>query len=128
MYTDGQHNYGATPLVFLLPLPIPRCFNPTSLLLTVLGNPPWCDRIPSTLVLGCSYTDLPLSIPSPFPSYPKFPTPWGSLELNMRLTKTTSRIRLSWSGTLPVVLFSTVVIVIFSVAVQSEYTYVLYCT
>jgi hypothetical protein len=38
---------------------------------------------------------------SPFPSPPhsKFPTPWGSPELNMRLTRTTSRIRLTRSGT-----------------------------
>jgi hypothetical protein len=59
----------------------------------------WRDAIPSTLAPGYSWTDLPLSIPSPFPPHPKFPTPWGFPELNMRLTKTTSRFRLTRSGT-----------------------------
>jgi hypothetical protein len=79
----------------LLPLPIPCCSNPTS-----LGNPPWRDRIPSTLAPGYLQTDLPLPIPSPFPPHSKFPSPWGFPELNMRLTKTTSRTRLARSGTL----------------------------
>jgi hypothetical protein len=56
---------------FLLPLLIPFCFSSISLYL--LGNPPWCDRIPSTLVSGYSQTDLPFLNPSPFPPHSKFP-------------------------------------------------------
>ncbi len=54
----------------------------------------WQD--PSTLVSGYSQTDLPFLNPSPFPPHSKFPVP----RLNMRLTTTTSRIRLLLSGTI----------------------------
>jgi hypothetical protein len=35
---------------FFLPLPIPLCY--PSIPFYLLGNPPWCDRIPSTLAPG----------------------------------------------------------------------------
>ncbi len=96
MYTDWQHIYGAIPLLFtsladssFTSLPFPFTYLET--LLGVIGSsPPWSQA-------ACKLT--PLSIPSPFPPHSKFPTPWGFPELNMRLTKTTSRIRLTRFGT-----------------------------
>ncbi len=41
-----------------------------------------------------------LTSPSPFPPHSKFPTPRGFPEWFVRLTKTTSRSRLPWSGTM----------------------------
>ncbi len=67
-------------------------------LLDLLGNPPCCDRIPSTLVPGYSWTDLPFLNPSPFPPHSKFPAP----RLIVRLTTTTSWSRLLMSGTNPI--------------------------
>ncbi len=81
------------PLVFCFPFLIPFCFLSTSLYL--LGNPPWCDRIPFT------FDQVARKLISRFPSppYSKIPTPWGFPELNMRLTKTTSRIQVPRSRT-----------------------------
>ncbi len=90
---DHQHNYGAIPLLFaslfwfpFASLPFPFTYLET--LLDVIGSrPPW-SQVARKLI-------------SPFPSPPhsKIPTPWGFPELNMCLTKTTSRIRLTRSGT-----------------------------
>ncbi len=93
MHIDRQHNHGATPLLFAFPfrfpfasLPFPFTYLET--LLDVIGScPPWSQAARKLI--------------SPFPSPPhsKIPTPWGFPELNMRLTKTTSRIQLTRSGT-----------------------------
>jgi hypothetical protein len=58
--------------------------------LTYLESLLLCGAIPSTLIPGCSWTDLPLPIPTPFPPHSNFPTPgfFGSI---VRPTKTTSR-------------------------------------
>jgi hypothetical protein len=84
-----------SPSLFYFPLltPLAPFLNPPYL----LENPPFCDRISSTLVSGYSQTDLPFLNPFPFPPRPKFPVP----RLIMRLTTTTSRIRLLLSGTPP---------------------------
>ncbi len=58
----------------LLPLLIP-CSPPFYFPPTYLETLLWRDAIPSTLAPGCSQTDLPLPIPSPYPSHSKFPTP-----------------------------------------------------
>jgi hypothetical protein len=93
MYTSWQQYYGAIPLLFA-PLAnslFTSLFTPFYL----LGNPPCCDRIPSTLVPGYSWTDLPFLNPSPFPPHSKFPVP----RLIVRPTTTTSWSQLSMSGT-----------------------------
>ncbi len=86
-----------SPLAFLLPLLIPSCPLSLSPLLTWKPSLLWQD--PSTLVSGYLQTDLPFLNPFPFPPHSKFPVP----RLNMRLTTTTSRIRLLLSGTLIIV-------------------------
>jgi hypothetical protein len=71
-----------TPLAssLLTSLPFPFTYLETLL---------WREAILSTLAPGCSQTDLPLSIPSPFP-IPNSQHLWSIV----RLTKTTSRSRL----------------------------------
>jgi hypothetical protein len=94
MHIDRQHNYGAIPLLFaslfwfpFAPLPFPFSYLET--LLDVIGSrPPW------------SQVARKLISPSPSPPHSKIPTPWGFPELNVRLTKTTSRIWLTRSRTL----------------------------
>jgi hypothetical protein len=62
------------------------------------SRPPWPQV---TCELTSSFSSPPHSLPilSPFPTCSKFQTPRGSPELNMRLTKTTLRFRLTRSGT-----------------------------
>ncbi len=52
MHIDWQSNYGTIPLLAAFPFLIPFGFPSISFYL--LGNLPCCDRIPSTLVPGCS--------------------------------------------------------------------------
>ncbi len=82
-----------SPCSFTFPCWFP--FASSSISLYLLGNPPCCDRIPSTLVSGYSQTDLPFLNPSPFLPHSKFPVP----RLIVRLTTTTSRSWLLLSGT-----------------------------
>ncbi len=73
MYTSWQQYYGAIPLLFA---PFANSlFTSLFTLFYLLGNPPCCDRIPSTLVPGYSWTDLPFlnsspSLPIPNSQYP----------------------------------------------------------
>jgi hypothetical protein len=94
MYTSWQQYYGATPLLFapLASSLFTSFFTP----LYLLGNPPCCDRIPSTLVPGYSWTDHPFLNPSPFPPHSKFQVP----RLIVRNATTTSWSRLLMSGTI----------------------------
>ncbi len=64
MYKIWQYIMAQSPC-FLLPLPIPS-LHPSFTFFYLLGNPPCCDRIPSTLVPGYSWTDLPFLNPFPF--------------------------------------------------------------
>ncbi len=88
-----------TPLASSLWIPLPFPFTYFETLL-------WRDAILSTLAPGCSQTDLPLTIASPFPPIPNS----QCLRSIVRLTKTTSRSRLlmvrnsilPWSRTLSV--------------------------
>ncbi len=83
------HNYGAISLLFASPLWFPFAslifpFTYLEILLGVIGScPPW------------SQVARKLIFPFPSPPHSKVLTPWGFPELNMRLTKTTSRIRLT---------------------------------
>ncbi len=77
-----------TPLANSLLLAIPFPFTYLETLLGVMrSRPPWPQ-------VTCKLTSPFLS-----PPHSEFLTPWGFPELNMRLTKTTSRIRLARSGT-----------------------------
>jgi hypothetical protein len=84
----------------LLPLLVLFC-SPFHFPLTYLETLLWHDAIPSTLAPGCSQTDLPLPIPSPFPPH-TLPIPNSQQPRSIvLLTKTTSRARLPRSGTMP---------------------------
>ncbi len=71
MCTCWQQYHGTIPL---LSAPLANSlFASFSIPFHLLGNPPWRDRIPSTLVPGCSWTDFPFLSPSPSPPHSKFP-------------------------------------------------------
>jgi hypothetical protein len=65
----------------------------------LLGIPPfaWCDPVHLGPRLLVNWPPPPHSIPIPSPF--QFPNPPSFPKLIVRLTKTTSRSRLSWSGT-----------------------------
>jgi hypothetical protein len=93
LYTNIQVTiYMAQSPCLLFPLLIP--FVPF-LVPLLTWKPSLLWQNPSTLVSDYSQTDLPFLNPFPFPLHSKFPVP----RLNMRLTTTTSRIRLLLSGT-----------------------------
>ncbi len=83
----------AQPLCFLSPCQ----FLFASLLfpLYLLGNPPWRDRILSTLVPGYSWTNLPFLNPSPF----QFPASLLRFPQHPMLIRTRTRSRLPESET-----------------------------
>ncbi len=63
-------------------------------LLAVIGSCPPRSQVASKLI-------SPFPSPSPYTPLSKIPTPWGFPELNMHITKTTSRTWLTRSSTLP---------------------------
>ncbi len=92
LYTHIQidiTSYGAIPL-FYSPCKFPVNF--PSIPFYLLGNPPLAWSVPVHL-------DPRLLVNWPPPPHSKFPTPRGFPEPIVRLTKTTSRSRLPWSGT-----------------------------
>ncbi len=62
-------------------------------LLAVIGSCPPRSQVARKLI-------SPFPPPSPYTSHSKIPTPWGFPELNMHITKTTSRTWLTRSSTL----------------------------
>ncbi len=79
------------PLLVSLSVPLPIPFH-------LLRIPPfaWCDRVHLGPRLLVNWPPPPHSIliPSPFPPHSNFPTPRGFPKWIVRLTKTTSRLRL----------------------------------
>jgi hypothetical protein len=63
-------------------------------LLAVIGSCPPRSQVACKLI-------SPFPSPSPYTPLSKIPTPWGSPELNMNITKTTSRTWLTRSSTPP---------------------------
>ncbi len=98
MYTNmNQCNYSGIPLLSAFPFLIPLWPPLVSLyllgtLLAVIGSCPPRSQVARKLI-------SPFLSPSPYTPLSKILTPWGFPELNMHITKTTSRNWLTRSST-----------------------------
>jgi hypothetical protein len=103
------HGYGANPL--FTPLAIsPLSFEPSYL----LGIPPLRGAVLSTLIPGCSWTELPLPIP-PHLTPSQIPTTPGQLCVLLRRHRDPG---FTWSGTLQPTAYS----------LHAEFGYVLWAS
>ncbi len=94
MNIDEQCNRGAIPLLSAFPF----CSSFVSLyllgtFLAVIGSCPPQSQVTCKLI-------SPFPSPSPYTPHSEIPTPWGFPELNIHITKTTSRAWLTRSSTL----------------------------
>jgi hypothetical protein len=99
MYTNIEYNTVVvqSPCFLLFPFFIPFWSPFVSLyllgtLLAVIGSCPPRSQVACKLI-------SPFPYPSPYTPLSKIPTPWGLPELNMHITKTTSRTWLTRSST-----------------------------
>ncbi len=89
--------FSVIPLLFASLFPIPFCSPFISLyllgtLLAVTGSSPPRSQVARKLI-------SPFASPHPYTPHSKIPTPWGFPELNIHITKTTSRTWLTRSST-----------------------------